>query len=57
MAPSAFEMPLYVLPTSQHTHTVIALHGRGSQGPEVRQFVSQKFHNMDLKQAVRRRAL
>lgn len=33
--PSAFEPPHIILPTALHTHTVIALHGRGSQGPEV----------------------
>ena len=35
MAPSAFEHPHVVSPTNCHTHTVIALHGRGSQGLEV----------------------
>ncbi|KAL8692934.1 MAG: hypothetical protein Q9218_002136 [Villophora microphyllina] len=34
MTPSNFEPPYIVLPTTQHTHTIIALHGRGSQGPE-----------------------
>ncbi len=35
MTPSDFEPPHIVLPTARHTHTIIALHGRGSQGPEV----------------------
>jgi len=38
--PSAFEPPHIILPTALHTHTIIALHGRGSQGPEVRLFLS-----------------
>ncbi|KAL9603545.1 MAG: hypothetical protein Q9219_001047 [cf. Caloplaca sp. 3 TL-2023] len=31
---SEFEAPHVVLPTARHTHTIIALHGRGSQGLE-----------------------
>jgi len=38
--PSAFEPPHIILPTALHTHTIIALHGRGSQGPEVCLFLS-----------------
>ena len=33
-SPSGFEVPHVVPSTEFHTHTVIALHGRGSQGPE-----------------------
>ncbi|KAL9581355.1 MAG: hypothetical protein Q9212_003946 [Teloschistes hypoglaucus] len=32
--PSDFETPLVVLPLARHTHTIIALHGRGSDGEE-----------------------
>jgi lysophospholipase-2 len=32
--PSAFPMPHVILPKSNHTHTIIILHGRGSNGPE-----------------------
>ncbi|KAL8629262.1 hypothetical protein Q9189_005055 [Teloschistes chrysophthalmus] len=32
--PSDFETPLIVLPLQRHTHTIIALHGRGSEGEE-----------------------
>ena len=35
MAPSAFEEPFYIQPEADHCYTIIALHGRGSQGPEV----------------------
>ena len=41
-APSPFEEPYVVPPTTTHTHTIIALHGRGSQGPE---FASELFEN------------
>lgn len=35
ISPSAFEDPFYIQPEAEHSHTIIALHGRGSQGPEV----------------------
>lgn len=35
--PSQFPQPYVLAPTADtHTHTIIALHGRGSNGPEVR---------------------
>lgn len=34
MAPSNFEMPYVTNSIIEHTHTIIALHGRGSQGEE-----------------------
>ena len=32
--PSDLKAPFIIPPLSSHTHTIIALHGRGSQGPE-----------------------
>ena len=40
--PSAFEPPHIIPPSLPHTHTIIALHGRGSQGPE---FAEELFEN------------
>lgn len=48
MAPSPFEPPHIVLPTTDHSHTIIALHGRGSQGPEVRQPQNGIWHPLSL---------
>ncbi|KAI4256041.1 MAG: hypothetical protein LQ352_002273 [Teloschistes flavicans] len=42
MTPTEFEAPHIVLPTIRHTHTIIALHGRGSQGPEFAEELFEK---------------
>lgn len=52
--PSAFP-PLHTIkPTSTHTHTIIALHGRGSQGPEFAEelFEGQTFNRKDSPRAL-----
>lgn len=35
MASSSFIPPFYISPATHHTHTIVALHGRGNQGPTV----------------------
>lgn len=42
--PSQFPQPYVLAPTADtHTHTIIALHGRGSNGSEVRSSSTKAF--------------
>ncbi|MCJ1460628.1 hypothetical protein MMC28_011010 [Mycoblastus sanguinarius] len=52
-SPSAFPTPHDILPNSSHTHTIIALHGRGSNGPDFAEelFEGQTSLGLNLREA------